>query len=353
VYIPRFIYIFNPSFGAQNRKMNSSLTQSVPQLVSNLPIESKDHDLIQKVIHLASQERKIGVEILELLYEIEKRKAYADLGYDGLYSFCIHELRYSDSQAYRRITAMRAMHELPELKEKIKKGELTVTTVSQVQTHLRQNKRKGIHPNRAEKLDLFKTMQNLSSHEVEKTLQTLNGEEVTVLLTIKLEPEMQKAWEEIRNRSAHATHGQPTEILNMLMQEWLKKHQPKTEPEKTDAKTKAETDDQQLASVSNDTRAKTEVTTLLKKGAVRQLTGSLRARKRPSRHIPAQTRRSVLARDKNQCTNCGSEFALQIEHKKPYAKKGDHSCENLKALCRSCNLRAGIREFGTSKMRRS
>lgn len=101
-------------------------------------MKRKNLELIQEVIRLVDEERRIGIEILERLQEIERRKAYVEIGYDGLFSFCVKELKYSEAQAVRRIQAMRAMTELPELKEKIQSGALTVTTVSQVQTHLRQ-----------------------------------------------------------------------------------------------------------------------------------------------------------------------------------------------------------------------
>jgi hypothetical protein len=59
--------------------------------------------------------------------------------------------------------------------------------------------------------------------------------------------------------------------------------------------------------------------------------------------------REVWRRDK-ACTNCGSTYALEIDHKLPRALGGDDSLENLRLLCRSCNQRAAIEVYGARKM---
>lgn len=64
----------------------------------------KNAALFEKVKGLVNQERRIGVEILECLYEIETRKAYAELRYDGLYSYCV---RSWDSPNRKRTSEFR------------------------------------------------------------------------------------------------------------------------------------------------------------------------------------------------------------------------------------------------------
>lgn len=63
-----------------------------------------------------------------------------------------------------------------------------------------------------------------------------------------------------------------------------------------------------------------------------------------------EIKRQIWARDKHQCTNCGSIFALQEDHKIPKAKGGTYTAENMRLLCRSCNQRAAIKHFGVDKM---
>jgi len=64
----------------------------------------------------------------------------------------------------------------------------------------------------------------------------------------------------------------------------------------------------------------------------------------------AQTKRVMWERDQRRCTNCGSYFAVQEDHKHPKAWGGQYSLNNMRLLCRSCNQRAAIKHFGAKKM---
>ena len=76
-----------------------------------------------------------------------------------------------------------------------------------------------------------------------------------------------------------------------------------------------------------------------------------------SRHIPARIRRAVFKRDGLACTyhdpisgrRCGSQFALELDHRIPFAKGGPHSAENLTARCRAHNQWAAQQIFGPKK----
>src|SRR4051794_31558798 len=92
---------------------------------------------------LVQTERRIGIEILECLYQCERRKAYSDFKYDGLYTYCVKELAFTESQAHQRILAMRALKEVPEIKPMIESGLLSVSAVSKVQSHIRNEKKAG------------------------------------------------------------------------------------------------------------------------------------------------------------------------------------------------------------------
>jgi 5-methylcytosine-specific restriction endonuclease McrA len=70
------------------------------------------------------------------------------------------------------------------------------------------------------------------------------------------------------------------------------------------------------------------------------------------RNIPKVLRAQVIERANGVCELCGSIYALEIDHIMPYAKGGKTELDNLRLLCKNCNLRAGIKEFGKEKMRR-
>ena len=64
----------------------------------------------------------------------------------------------------------------------------------------------------------------------------------------------------------------------------------------------------------------------------------------------AQMKREVWQESLHQCQNCGSQYSLEMDHQFPKAKGGSNTKDNLRILCRSCNQRAAIREFGQEKM---
>lgn len=291
----------------------------------------ENKELIEKIQILVRQERRIGVEILELLHEIEVRKAYSELGYDGLFSFCVKELRYSEAQAYRRLQAMRALRSVPELKEKIESGKMTVTTVSQVQTYLREEQKKGVELKPEAIAAVFTEFENCPAKEVEIRLQQRQGRPSDFRLVIDLSPELAQKWEAVKNLSAHRTQGQPQEILDLLLQSWLQREAPSQARENKPSPRRG--------------------TSFLRKVSAPEAATAASPSSRPG--ISMAIKRAVWKRDQGQCQNCGSRFAIQFDHLQPVAKGGATSEENLRLLCRSCNLAAGVKIFGPEKMRRA
>ena len=78
------------------------------------------------------------------------------------------------------------------------------------------------------------------------------------------------------------------------------------------------------------------------------------------RYIPANIRRQVLERSKNQCEfnskikdkRCDAKTGLEFHHDHPFAWGGQHSAENLKYFCKSHNQLEAIKSFGLEKMQK-
>ncbi len=83
-------------------------------------------------------ERKLLMEILYALEEVEQRKLHLELGYPDLYSFAMKELGYSSGAAYRRISAMRLLRTVPEVAPRLESGELALENASQAQSFFRK-----------------------------------------------------------------------------------------------------------------------------------------------------------------------------------------------------------------------
>lgn len=297
--------------------------------------ETKNEVLFSRMKKLVATERLIGVEILELLYEIELRKAYAELKYDGLFTYCVRELGFSDAQAYQRIQAMRALKSIPELKPMIESGSLSVSSVSKVETHLRQEKKLGKDLPRETRLELFEAMRNCSSREVDAKLLEVKGEKPRVKLILELDEELEALWTEVKNRAAHRSKGSEAEVLKILAREWLSRNDPARE-----VRSRKILDSKNVSSTH---------TIVNVHGDSRQEIGARRKPISKRTSIPASLRREIFRRDQSKCANCGSLYALEIDHRNPVARGGKNTPENLRVLCRSCNQHSAIREFPWAK----
>ena len=59
------------------------------------------------------------------------------------------------------------------------------------------------------------------------------------------------------------------------------------------------------------------------------------------RHIPTSVRKAVMARDGALCNICGSADRPELDHIVPHVHGGPDTIENLRVLCKPCNIRRG------------
>src|SRR5688572_12155594 len=95
-----------------------------------------DKELETRLGELVKSERRISIEILELIREAEKRKIYLERAYPTLFEWLVGAYGYSQPAAYRRIQASRLLGAVPEAKEKLATGELNVSVLARVQSRI-------------------------------------------------------------------------------------------------------------------------------------------------------------------------------------------------------------------------
>jgi len=246
-----------------------------------------DAELLSGAKAWVEKERTALHAVLHHLYEIERRRLFSSLKYSSLFAYVTEELKYSESEAIRRISAMRLMRELPQIEEKISSGDLSLTNLGLA----KQVFSKKAHT-KNEKLDLIKRLEGKSTREAQKiafaVVPELKRREVDFDV---FGDELRDKLLHVRGKLAHK-HGDLSleKLLDVLC-------------------------DQELAKSPSAPKVKKEVR--LRDGA---------------------------------CVNCGSTHALEVDHIIPRALGGPDEPENLRLLCRSCNQRAAIRHFGARKM---
>ncbi len=257
----------------------------------------KQHEYLKKLIQV---EKRITSKIIEVLEKVEATKEYQKLGYSSLFVYLTKGLGYSEPTAHLRISCMRLMKEMPELKQKVDAGKLHYTTLARVNTHI---KAKPIQ----EKREILKSLEGKSTREaiqeVEKQSEapTLITEKRhykdKVRITIEMSHEEYKKLERLKALKSHSCPSYEKLFLTLITKE-LKQYKKTT---KTESKSKN------------------------------------------PRYIPKTLRNELLQKANYQCQHPGCEQThfLQIDHKKPIRKGGQSTFSNLQVLCSAHNQSKG------------
>lgn len=283
-----------------------------------------DKGLLEKTQNLVREERELLTTVLHHLREIDRRRLFSSLGYKSLFEFSVKHLGYPEDQAYRRISAMKLLKELPEIEEKINQGTISLTHIGLAQTLFKQE-RKILQKelSHTEKLSVFEQIASKPVREAERITLSLSSvpqvpksDRISQLSGGSIEmkfsgsKELQEKIEKLKGMLAHSN---PNMSLGELFEKLCDLGISEWDPIKVAAP---------------------------------------RKRRVNLAQSQAQIRRNVFARANNQCENCGSNYALEVDHIRPQALGGKSNSENLRLLCRACNQRAAIKVFGLAKMDR-
>lgn len=322
-----------------------------------------DTALLSNTKSLVNNERELLTQILHHLREVDRRKLYSALKYKSLFEYAVKELSYSEDQAYRRINAMRLLKELPQIEEKINTGALTLSSLSvATQVFRAEVKAQGKYRSTDGKLKVLEAIENKSKREAEVIAQSLShapkemlkpefvkplGEEhIEVRFTARksLETKIQR----LKGLLAHSHPNLSTaQLFEKLCDEFI------ANKERTLNKPAHQEELRQMPQqVTTHTSSRPPHPEGLRSRQFASCDHRTRARAVGRRYIPAHIKRLVWQRDKAKCCNCGSQYAIEIDHIKPHAQSGPSTPENLRLLCKSCNQRSAIELFGMRKMER-
>jgi 5-methylcytosine-specific restriction endonuclease McrA len=364
--------------------MDLSRKVTIEMNLKSLP----DLELLSQTKSLATQERKIGIEVLHHLREIEARRLFASLGFSSLFEYCVKELGYAGGSAHRRISAMRLLREIPEYESKLQEGTVTVSSLSQLQGFLVQEKRQigKVYPKEA-KIELLEQIEGKSFEQTARVLAAISPEQIRPEKAKVLNEEdteirftadraLMAKLERLKNLMGHQAHAQTyAGLIGELADLALKKldplqkrdlHQKEAAPSINQAKSLPPSEVKEAkvkeakvkeakvkeAKVKEAKIKETEVKKMTVMGTV------LEKRVRQNRYIPEKTRRFVWQRDQGRCSfvdqksgrSCESRHALQIDHIHPVGKGGTSEVGNLRLLCAAHNQFAAIESYGAFKM---
>jgi 5-methylcytosine-specific restriction endonuclease McrA len=91
-----------------------------------------DRALIAQIEELRCSEREASVDFLHHLNEVERRSLHLRLGYPSLFAYCTGHLRYSESDAARRVQVARCLGRFPAVGPLLQTGEINLMTLGLV-----------------------------------------------------------------------------------------------------------------------------------------------------------------------------------------------------------------------------
>jgi hypothetical protein len=340
-----------------------------------------DHTLHEETLSAASEEKQATLRLLEFLAEIDERRLYSARGFSSLWEYVHIALGYSESQASERVSSMRLMRKVPEVREMLAENKLTLTSTAKLASFVRRENCS------AEKTtEILGMIAEKPTREVERVLsseQTIPGPKPDVFkpqgrestrISFDADPEFLALYEELKN-----LQGRPNwdmnERLKDAMKTVLKKKKREGAPEKTRSTEEARAMEKNMASTRNASKNSASAGPIPGKAKAQTPSVKLQTERSPPvlraqkvtpqqnqesdrRYFSAFVKTSVRKRSGNQCEyideathrRCTSRFALEFDHITPFAKGGASMLENCRHFCANHNRFAAAREFGEEKV---
>lgn len=261
-----------------------------------------DKTLLNDTKFLVFQERTCVTKILHHLKEIEARRLFADLKYGSLFEYAVKELGYSEAAANRRIHSARLLKDMPELEKKFASGELNLTNATMASQLFKGENIKD----KETKKKILKKLEGQTKKGAEKALQEFSSKKPEgQTLKLKVSDKTLEKFEALKCLLARKDLNQD-QLLDFMITAATEKI------EKKDVKPRTAPE------------------------------GRPRAQSPEARVVNTHLKRTIYARDKGKCQNCGSNYKLEFDHITPFAMGGKTTESNLRLLCFSCNQRQRI-----------
>ena len=351
--------------------------------------------LDRQACRIAITYRKAEIGLLEIICQMDRTKAFYHLGFSSLFSYVTDRLKLSEAVAYNFINVARKSHEVPELKQEIARGKITVSKAKKITPVITQ-------ANKTQWLDMAKT---ISLKKLEKKVAMASpkqaireemkyvgekekiGERITIKRDIP-RIQLQMGIDEntmLKFRRAQDILSQKAnkpcdleDTLNELLDLYLQRHDPMKKAQRQKSRGKLNPNnngfpskelkkennkhtnnkDEQKYPVDKNTKncqlkisnkanessfqnTNEEIKKSIHQSTdIQQVLIPVNKMSRKRKPIPAHIKHQVLLRDDGRCTHintdgkrCSSRRHLHIHHIMPVAKGGENRLNNLTLLC--------------------
>lgn len=336
------------------------------------PQSLSDDALLRRLSELVGRSRYVEADLVSHIAEVDRRRLYAREASPSMFAYCTDVLHLSEAEAWLRIRAARASREHPMLLAMLADGRLHLTGLAKLAPHLTEKNREA----------LLRQAQHKSKRQIEEIVAALEPrpDAPAVMRKLPVRKEAPKPVLQLRPdavgpsrrelrpdavESAQPPKRAPRAVVEALAPDrhriqFTASTELRNKLDRLKALMRSSVPDGDLATLIDE--AVTEKLQRLESKrfgrtkAPRKSLGET-STKPSSRHIPAPVRRTVHERDKGQCTyvgqvgrRCGKKDDLELHHREPFGRGGDHDPKNLCLMCRAHNLLLAERDFGKRKM---
>lgn len=271
--------------------------------------------LHERAVQCARNLISAEAELISLLQLIDDCKGYRFLGYSSLFAYALEALKLSNSQTFELITISRKAKEVPELKQAIASGDLTIGKGRRLASVITQeNKAEWIHKGiTLTQRELEKEIVKVKPREAVKETMTFVKEN-RVKLVCGVSEELMKNIERVKDLVSQERKRACTleDALHELVDLYLEREDPVKKARR-------------IASKPNNSS----------QGRVKSLVTKQR------KPIPAAVKHEVILRDQGRCVHinpdgkrCNQGRWTDIHHRVRVAEGGENSADNLEVLCK-------------------
>ncbi len=302
-------------------------------------------------------------ELLSILIEMDKRRIFRELGYTGVFNYCLKALVFSESQASYFSCIVKKVREVPELKVAIDNNKLSVSKARRIIPVITQETHQQWIDKAATltQKELEKEVAAKNPKVVRETLKPVS--ETRYELKLGIEQKLQADWKRVQDLVSKKKKANLSmeDVFGHVVSYFLDREDPVKKAERAlgvnpctehtaqtpvtktpdvrpaaTAVQKAQTHTVPMQKTLNARANMVPVEKTLNgdpsSGAIPQsdATGQLANRK-----IPAHIAHQINLRDKGKCQVIGCENSrfVELHHIHPFSQGGEHSTLNVRTLC--------------------
>jgi 5-methylcytosine-specific restriction endonuclease McrA len=333
--------------------------------------------LHRRALAAAKRFFQVEAELLDILLEMDRTRAFEEFGYASLFAYTTQELKLSESVALGFINVARKTAHVPELREAIAQGELSVSKAHKIASVLKLEDglaKESQQPARED--ELVQTSLFLAQEPVELSSPTPAPppsnkdwiEKAKTLSTRALEKEVAKANPQAPKPDRVQATSDKRVQLSVNLDEKVMEAIRRVQDLESQRLQRAATLEEALAAMgalylerkdpvikAKRAEAKGQPFTGTMSGGVKSVTPRSPRVRQP---IPAAVEHQVMLRDRGQCTQvntrgqrCESRRWLQNHHMIEVRHGGSNEPENLVTLCSAHHRQKHFKKHGEKRGR--